>query len=327
VPGYPCNGRPPLHSIDGRNLGRVDSTNEIRDFLATRRARITPQQAGLATYGRRRVPGLRREEVAMLAGVSTDYYARLERGNLTGVSDSVLESLAGALRLDEAERAYLHDLARAANTAPRARRQPAPKQQIRPVVQRILDGMTALPAIVLNGRLDLLAANRLGSALYSPVYADPTRPVNLARFCFLNPQAAALYPQWDDAANTTVAMLRTEAGRNPYDRGLSDLVGELSTRSDTFRNRWAAHNVRLHRAGAKQFHHPVVGDLSLAYEVMELSADTGLTITTYSPEPNSPSEDGLALLASWAATLDQTDQEQTAYPTRDPNGRWDLPNR
>ena len=181
-------------------------------------------------------------------------------------------------------------------------------------MQRILDGLTALPAIVLNGRLDLLAANRLGVAVYSPVYADPTRPVNLARFAFLNPRATALYPHWDDAANTTVAMLRAEAGRKPYDRGLSDLIGELSTRSDTFRNRWAADNVVLHRAGAKQFHHPVVGDLSLAYEVMELSADTGLTLTAYSPEPDSASQDGLALLASWSATQDQNDQDETAHP-------------
>jgi MmyB-like transcription regulator ligand binding domain len=222
--------------------------------------------------------------------------------------------IARALHLDEAEHAHLHDLARAANTTPRARRRPAPKQQIRPVVQRILDGLTALPAMVLNGRLDLLAANRLGVALYSLAYDDPSRPVNLARFCFLNPHATALYPHWDDAANTTVAMLRIEAGRDPYDRDLSDLIGELSTRSETFRNRWAAHNVVLHRAGAKQFHHPVVGDLSLAYEVMELSADTGLTLTAYSPEPDSPSQDGVALLASWAATLDQNDPYESAHP-------------
>ena len=181
-------------------------------------------------------------------------------------------------------------------------------------MQRVLDGMTALPAIVLNGRLDLVAANRLGVALYSPVYDDLSRSVNLARFCFLNPHAAALYAHWEEAANTTVAMLRIEAGRNPYDRGLSDLIGELSTRSETFRNRWAAHDVLLHRSGAKQFHHPVVGDLSLAYEVMELSADTGLTLTAYSPEPDSPSADGLALLASWAATMDQSDQHRTSYP-------------
>jgi transcriptional regulator with XRE-family HTH domain len=291
----------------------VDSKNEIREFLATRRARISPQQAGLATYGRRRVPGLRREEVAVLAGVSTDYYAQLERGNLTGVSDSVLDAIARALQLDEAEHAHLHDLARAPNTTPHTRRRPAQKQQIRPVVQRILDGMTALPAIVLNGRLDLLAANRLGRALYSPAYDGSARPVNLARFTFLNPRATQLYPNWDDAANTTVAMLRSDAGRNPYDRRLSDLIGELSTRSETFRNRWAAHNVRLHRAGAKQFHHPVVGDLSLAYEVMQLTADTGLTLTAYSPEPDSPSHDGLALLASWAATMDQSELDETNY--------------
>jgi transcriptional regulator with XRE-family HTH domain len=290
----------------------VDGKSEIREFLATRRARITPQQVGLATYGRRRVPGLRREEVAVLAGVSTDYYAQLERGNLTGVSDSVLDAIARALQLDEAEHAHLHDLAHAANTTPNTRRRATPKQQIRPVVQRILDGITAMPAIVMNVRLDLLSANRLGYALYSPVYDDddPARPINLARFTFLNPRATGLYPDWGLAADTTVAMLRTEAGRHPYDRELSDLIGELSTRSDTFRNRWAAHNVLLHRSGTKRFHHPVIGDVSFAYEVMELSADTGLTLTAYSPEPNSTSQDALSLLASWSATLDQNHRDQ-----------------
>jgi transcriptional regulator with XRE-family HTH domain len=289
----------------------VDSRNDVREFLATRRARITPQQAGLATYGRRRVPGLRREEVAMLAGVSTDYYAQLERGNLAGVSDSVLDAIARALQLDEAEHAHLHDLAHAANTTPHTRRRATPKQPLRPVVQRILDGITAMPAIVMNVRLDLLSANRLGYALYSPVYDDdPARPVNLARFTFLSPHATGLYPDWDLAADTTVAMLRTEAGRHPYDRELSDLIGELSTRSDTFRNRWAAHNVLLHRSGTKRFHHPVIGDVSFAYEVMELSADTGLTLTAYSPEPNSASQDALSLLASWAATLDHGHRDQ-----------------
>jgi transcriptional regulator with XRE-family HTH domain len=289
----------------------VDSRNDVREFLATRRAKITPHQAGVATYGRRRVPGLRREEVAMLAGVSTDYYARLERGNLTGVSDSVLEAVAGALHLDEAERAHLYDLARAANATPRTRRRPT-GQQIRPGVQRILDGMTAMPAVVLNARLDLLAANRLGHALYSPVYADPARPVNMARFTFLDPQAPVFFSNWDDAASTTVAMLRTEAGRNPYDRELSDLIGELCTRSETFRTRWAAHNVRLHRTGAKRFHHPAVGDLTLTFEVMELPADTGLTLTAYTAEPDTPSHDALALLATWAATMDRSGEYETA---------------
>jgi len=174
-----------------------------------------------------------------------------------------------------------------------------------------------MPAIVRNGRLDLLSANRLGYALYSPVYEDdPARPVNLARFTFLNPHATGLYPDWSLAADTTVAMLRTEAGRHPYDRALTDLIGELSTRSDTFRSRWAAHNVLLHRSGTKRFHHPVIGEVSFAYEVMELSADTGLTLTAYSPEPDSSSQDAVALLASWAATLDDR-QRDTARPPAD----------
>jgi transcriptional regulator with XRE-family HTH domain len=284
---------------------RNDVRSEIREFLATRRARITPEQAGLPLYGgNRRVPGLRRAEVALLAGVSPDYYVRLERGNLGGVSDSVLEALARALQLDEAERAYLFDLARAANTTPRARRRPA-QQRIRPGVQWLLDSMTDAPAFVRNGRLDVLAVNRLGHALYSPVFDDPARPVNLARFAFLDPRATEFYPDWEGAANTTVALLRTEAGRDPYDKDLTDLVGELATRSEDFRTRWAAHNVRLHQTGAKHFHHPVVGDLSLAFEAMPLPADPGLTLTAYSAEPGTASQDALRLLASWAATLDQ----------------------
>jgi transcriptional regulator with XRE-family HTH domain len=302
----------------------MSSQDDVREFLATRRAKITPQQAGVASYGRRRVPGVRREEVAMLAGVSTDYYARLERGNLVGVSDSVLDASARALKLDEAETTYLYDLTRAANAAPRAaRRRHAPPRLIRPSVQKILDGMTDVPAMVLNGRLDLLATSKLGAALYSPIYADPTRPLNLARFCFLDAQATALYPHWDEAANTTVAILRTEAGRDPYNRDLSDLIGELCTRSEIFRNRWASHNVRLHRTGSKVFQHPAVGRLVLNFEVMGLSADTGLALTAYTAA-DATSQDGLTLLASWAATQSQDEQrhdvpvasqENTSEPT------------
>ena len=286
----------------------MDSRNEIRDFLATRRARITPEQAGLPSFGRRRVPGLRREEVATLAGVSVDYYNRLERGNLAGVSDSVLEAIGRALQLDEAERTYLYDLARAVNPTPRTRR-PQRRAQIRPSVQRVLAGMTEVAAFVRNGRLDVLAASRLGYALYSPAYEDPARPANLARFAFLDPRSRNFYPDWDYSANVAVSILRTEAGRAPQDRGLSDLVGELSTRSEEFRVRWAAHNVRLHEAGVKQFHHPVVGDLTLAYDVLELSADAGLSLIAYTAEPGTSSEDALKLLASWAATQDQIDDE------------------
>nr|EJI95727.1 helix-turn-helix family protein [Rhodococcus sp. JVH1] len=198
----------------------MDSTEDIREFLATRRARITPQQVGLPVYGRRRVPGLRREEVAALAGVSVDYYARLERGNLTGVSDSVLEAIARALQLDEAEHTYLYDLARAANPTPRTRRRPTRGPRISPSVQRVLAGMTDVPAIIRNGRLDILGASQLGYALYSPLYDDPRRPANFARFAFLDPQAHDFYPDWEDSANVSVTLLRTEAARNPRDRGL-----------------------------------------------------------------------------------------------------------
>jgi transcriptional regulator with XRE-family HTH domain len=294
----------------------MDSRNEIRDFLISRRAKITPEQAGLPAYGgNRRVSGLRREEVAMLAGVSVDYYIRLERGNARGVSDTVLENLVRALHLDEAERAHLYDLVRAANTGARA---PRPgKQQVRPTVQRLLDAMTMAPAYVRNGRLDILAANRLGRAVFAPVFDSPAKPANIARFLFLDPVAPDFYHDWDRHSSDTVALLRAEAGRSPTDRALSDLIGELSTRSEIFRTRWADHNVRQHRAGVKHFHHPVVGDLSLAYESMELVADAGLIFNGYGAEPGSPSQDALNLLASWAATADQeagreTDQEEQA---------------
>jgi transcriptional regulator with XRE-family HTH domain len=282
----------------------VDTRAEIREFLTSRRARITPEQAGLQWYGdNRRVPGLRREEVALLAGVSVDYYTRLERGNMSGVSESVLEALVRALQLDEAERAHLFDLARAAGTTARTRRRPT-KQRVRPSVQHMLDAITGAPALVQNGRLDILAANSLGRALYSEMYVDPVRPVNHARFVFLNPRALDFYRDWERAANDTVAILRTEAGRDPYDPGLSDLVRALSTHSATFRPRWAAHHDRIHQTAVQQVHHPVVGDLSLTFEMMELRADAGLTILTYTAEPGSKSAEALSLLASWTATLD-----------------------
>jgi transcriptional regulator with XRE-family HTH domain len=277
--------------------------NEMRDFLISRRAKITPDQAGLPAYGgNRRVAGLRREEVALLAGVSIDYYTRLERGRAAGASDSVLEGIARALQLDEAERAHLFDLARAADNAavPRAPRRPSP-QQVRPSVRRILDSMAA-PAYVRNLRLDILAANRLGAALLSPVINSPAQPANNARFLFLDPAAPEFYPDWERQAQDVVAMLRTEAGRSPHDKALSNLIGELSTRSDNFRTWWAAHNVRFHRTGVKRFHHPVVGDLTLTYEALDLAADSGLRISAYSAEPGTPSDDALRLLASWAAT-------------------------
>ena len=282
---------------------RGDVRSEIRQFLSTRRARISPEQAGLPVYGgdRRRVPGLRREEVASLAGVSIQYYTRLERGDATGVSESVIEAIAQALRLDEAERLHLLDLLRAAGTTRPHRRGPA-RQRVRPTVQRLLDSMHGAPAYVLNGRLDILAANALGYALYSPIYADPAGPPNLARFVFLDPHAGEFFREWDTVANDTVAMLRAEAGRDPHDRRLSDLIGELSTRSDEFRVRWAAHNVRIHTTGVKLLHHPIVGDLDLPFETFPLPDATSQGILAYTAEPDSPSQDALNMLASWAAT-------------------------
>jgi transcriptional regulator with XRE-family HTH domain len=281
----------------------VDNRSEVRDFLTSRRAKVTPEQAGLPAYGgHRRVSGLRREEVALLAGVSADYYIRLERGNLSGVSDSVLEALVRALQLDEAERAHLLDLARAANTSPaaaRGRRRPA--SRLRPAVQRLLDVMTMAPAYVRNGRLDVLGANALGRAVFAPLFDTAAATPNIARFMFLDPAAQSFYRDWESLAGDTVALLRAEAGRDPYDRALTDLIGELSTRSEVFRAWWAAHNVRLHRSGVKHLHHPLVGELILAYESLELTSDTGLRLNAYTAEPGSASQDGLNLLASWSA--------------------------
>jgi transcriptional regulator with XRE-family HTH domain len=288
----------------------MDTRGEIRDFLTSRRARLTPQDVGLKVFGPRRVPGLRREEVATLAGLSVDYYNRLERGNLGGASDSVLDALADALRLDEAERAHLLDLARASQPTSRARRRSA-THPVRPSVQWMLDSMTASPAFAENGRLDALGANQLGRALYPALFRSGRQPGNWARFVFFNPEARNFYANWDRAAKDCVAILRSEAGRNPHDRGLSDLVGELATKSQEFRGLWAAHNVRLHTTGVKQFNHPIVGELELSFNRLEVSADPGLMIVAYTAEPGSRSAEALGLLASWAAT------EQAGGP--DPN--------
>lgn len=286
----------------------VDNRVEIRDFLVTRRAKITPEQVGLPGGGRRRVPGLRREEVAVLAGVSPEWYTRLEKGHIAGVSDDVLDAVARALQLDEAEQRHLFDLARAARPS-HAQRRRSKAQLVRPSIQRVVDAMTMAPAFVRNGRLDILAINPLGRALYQPVFDDPVRPANLARFAFLNPAARTFYPGWDSLADATVAVLRAEAGRNPHHRALTDLVGQLATGSAEFRTRWAAHDVRLHQSGSKHFQHPVVGRLSVAFDSMELLADPGLTLTVYSVEPGTASADALSLLASWTAVHETPDPQ------------------
>jgi transcriptional regulator with XRE-family HTH domain len=283
----------------------MDNRAEVREFLISRRAKITAQQAGIPDIGARRVPGLRRGEVAALAGVSVEYYAKLERGAIGGVSASVLDAIARALQLDDAERAHLFHLAHAADgtsAGMRPRRRPSKHWTPRPGLQWVLDQFTA-PAIVRNGRMDLLAANHLGRAMHASVYAaDPGDPPNFARFTFLNLDAAHdFYPDWDGAADTCVSILRTEAGRDPYDKDLHDLVGELSTRSEDFRRRWSTHNVRYHGAGTKTYHHHDVGDLTLAYESVDMISEPGLTLTFYAAEPASPTAHALDLLASWTA--------------------------
>jgi hypothetical protein len=283
----------------------MEKRPEVRDFLKSRRDKVTPEQAGLPAYGTRRVSGLRRNEVAVLAGVSVEYYTRLERGNLRGVSDSVLESIGRALQLNNTERAHLYDLARAANASPaRVQRRPGPPT-IRPSVQRIVEAIP-LPAFVQNNRFDVLFANTLGRALYSEMYADPACGANTVRFVFLSPAAKRFYVDWERVARGGVGALRVEAGRNPYDRDLSNLIGELSTRSDAFRVMWGANDVHLFREGTKRIHHPVVGQLDLDHESMELPGETGLSVTVYTAPPGTASEDGLKLLGSWSATEDAT---------------------
>ena len=279
----------------------MSTETEIREFLTTRRAKLTPEQAGLPTFGRqRRVAGLRREEVALLAGISVEYYTRLERGNARGVSDGVLDSICDALQLNEAERDHLTHLARTAN-AERPPRRAATPHRVRPSIARIVDSMTGVAATVRNSRLDILYANNLGRALFSDLFRDPRGPNN-ARFTFFDPRSHLFWPDWERAASDTVAMLHAEAGRNPYDRALSDLIGELSTRSEDFRARWAAHDVKNHRSGTKTLNHPLVGELTLTFEALELPADPGLALLTYAPEPGTVSAERFAELGRWAAT-------------------------
>jgi len=276
----------------------MNSKDEIREFLISRRANVTPEQVGMPSLGDdRRVPGLRREEVAELAGLSVDYYARLERGNIHGASDSVLTAIARALHLDDVEREHLFDLARPTPVIPPARTVTT-VSAIRPSVQRMLDSFNS-PAVVYNARQDLVAANQLGRALFSPHF-EGDRP-NMARFIFLDSRAPDFYEDWALACSLTAAMLRFEAGRDPLNQDLTTLIGELSTRSPQFRRDWADQDVHEHRTGLKTFRHPEIGPLELSYEVLALPGEPGLHITTYTADEESPSAEKLALLASWVA--------------------------
>ena len=310
VPDERCIDKASHGGKTARTVVDMDNRAEVREFLVSRRAKITPQQAGLPVVGTRRVPGLRRGEVATLAGVSIEYYSKLERGALAGVSSSVLDAIARALQLDDAERAHLFHLAHAADgtsAGMRPRRRPTKRWTARPSLQWVLDKFTA-PAIVRNGRMDLLAVNHLGRGMHSALYDRCTTEYpNFARYTFLDEDSHRFYPNWDEAADICVSILRTEAGRDPFDNLMHDLVGELSTRSEDFRRRWSAHDVRAHGAGMKHFHHQVVGDLELAYESVDMVSEPGLTLTFYVAEPASPTAHALDLLASWTASqLEET---------------------
>jgi transcriptional regulator with XRE-family HTH domain len=287
----------------------MDNAGEVREFLMSRRAKVTPEQAGLAAGTGRRVPGLRRSEVAMLADVSVEYYAKLERGAIAGASAAVLDAVARALQLDDTERAHLFDLARAADGIPvsgRPRRRSTKSPAARPSLHWALEAFTEGIAVVRNAQSDVIAFNALGRAFYSPLIGDGGRIPNFARFQFLDSASHDFYPDWDLFADMCVAVMRAEAGRDPHNRALQDLVGELSTRSDTFRQLWGAHNVRTHGAGTKRFRHPLVGDLTLAYEEFAITAEPGHVLLVYTAEPGSASAERLRLLASWTADRERT---------------------
>jgi transcriptional regulator with XRE-family HTH domain len=292
----------------------MENRAEVREFLTSRRAKLDPKDVGLPAGTNRRVAGLRRSEVATLAGVSVEYYTKLERGTISGASPEVLHAIAMALRMDDAERAHLFDLAQAASPVARPPRRRSPKRWTpHASLQWTLDAVTVGPAFVRNGRMDLLAANALGRAFYRDAYDMPGQPSNIARFTFLDRRAFDFYPDWDSFAEITVSILRTEAGRDPHNKALHDLVGELSTRNDEFRRLWGTHDVRHHGTGFKTFHHSVVGEMTLAYEGMELESEPGLTLTIYAAEPGSPSAERMQLLASWAAS----EERDAAAPAGD----------
>jgi transcriptional regulator with XRE-family HTH domain len=281
----------------------VDRRREIREFLMTRRARMTPEQAGLYVPDGdvRRVKGLRREEVADLAGVSPDYYTQLERGDSDGASDSVLNALSRALRLDDAERLHLFHLARPeAATGLTSSHGP-----VRPSVQRTLDAFTGGLALVRNRRWDYLAANTLGRAVYAEIFDGRTGPPNHVRYVFLDDRARDFFDDWAAVATDTARILRSEAGHDPHDPGPAELIDELSQTSTEFRAIWERHDVRLPAAGRHRFHHPLVGDLDLVFEAAALRADPGLTLLLATADHGSPTESALHQLAAMSAPNQQ----------------------
>jgi transcriptional regulator with XRE-family HTH domain len=275
----------------------------LRDFLISRRARVTPGEAGLPPDGKpRRVKGLRREEVALLAGISPEYYVRLERGQAAGASENVIASVAAVLRLDDDEREHLSQLLASLGPRTRAATGGGARAAVRPGIQVLLEALDHLPAFVFNGRLDVVASNSLGRALYAPVFQDAPEAPNMARFMFLDETVShEFWPRWSTMSDDIVALLRTEAGRHPDDPALVELIGQLSAGSQEFRTRWAAHNVRQHRPGVKTLRHPLIGEVTLPYEDLHVDGAADQLLMVYTPEPGSAEHDALRLLASWAA--------------------------
>lgn len=276
------------------------SNPDVQQFLTAMRGRITPEQAGLAVFGgERRVPGLRREEIAQLAGVSTAYYTRMERGDLSGVSESVLYALVRAFALDEAESAHLFDLARAA-TGPRRAPRSKPTPRVSPQLALLIDAMD-VPALAMTQLGDSVASNPMGRALFPDLFPPDQPSLNGTRYLFLDDRARLFYPDWEKTAREAVSGLRLMAGHDPSDRALMAMVGELATLSIEFRTWWGGHTVRTHFSGTKSIHHPVVGDMTLGFEVLALPSTPGLSLITYITEPATPSADAMNLLRSWAA--------------------------
>ncbi|WP_132881442.1 helix-turn-helix transcriptional regulator [Tamaricihabitans halophyticus] len=286
----------------------------LADFLRAARARITPERAGVVDGGRRRVDGLRREELAMLAGVSVDYYTRLEQGRSKSASTQVLDAIAEALRLDDTERAHLHTIAR---PGPASRNRPGKPQQLHPATRKLLDTLDGVrrPAFVLGRRLDVLGQNRLAALLIADFDAMPAAERNQARFVFLDPHAQELYADWGQVAADTVAMLRVDAGKNPEDPGLGRLVGDLSIQCPEFRRLWARHRVHQRSTGSKRYHHPLVGELTITYQAFSPSDDPDQTVMIYDTESGSASAHALELLAATVANERTSDSQcQPAHP-------------
>ncbi|WP_425312300.1 helix-turn-helix transcriptional regulator [Planobispora rosea] len=293
----------------------MNTRAELAEFLRTRRARLRPEDVGLQPFGgaRRRVPGLRREELAQLAGVSVDYYVRLEQGRTNNVSEEVLEAVARALRLSEDERAHLGNLARPAP----ARRRPAPRaERVRPGLQRLLDMAEGIPAYIIGRRGDVLAWNRMAAAAFVDFGALPPAERNWARMIFLNEDVRALFADWRAKAQETVAHLRLRAGAYPDDPQLAALVGELSVKSEDFRRWWADHNVKDKTNGRKVVRNPLVGELVLDYESLRLPDDPDQVLVVYTAEAGSASEASLRLLGSWRAGETSRPDRHAERPAR-----------